>query len=123
MKGRGGGCRIPTLLSLENAHVEYLLKKKKKDNKLILDLVMVGLITVTSSDDFPEFREVGKCFQCWSDRTANVITLLGSSSGHKSKCSTLVLQRGQKDQVAQTSKPAKLSSGIRELLFFPQRIL
>lgn len=28
MKGRGGGCRIPTLLSLENADVEYLEKNK-----------------------------------------------------------------------------------------------
>lgn len=61
MKGRGGGCLIPTLLSLENAHVEYLLNKKK-GSQLILDLVMIGLITATSSDDFPEFREVEDAF-------------------------------------------------------------
>lgn len=113
MKGRGGGCLIPTLLSLEKAEVEYLEQIK---NYVNCGPCYDKTSRVIGSGGFTGFREGRRCFLYWPNRMISEVALLS----HRSKHKALVLLRGQKNKKTQT-QACKLGSVNGELLLFPRR--
>lgn len=114
MKGRGGGCLIPTLLSLEKAEVEYLEQIK---NYVNFGPCYDKTSTVIDSGGFPGFREGRRCFLYWPNRMIGEVALLSHRSKHKALffCPLRSTKRTE-------TQVCKLGSGNGELLLFPRRL-
>lgn len=83
---------------------------------------MIGLATVTSLDDFPALREGEGAF-CAGQRELPVrLHCLAAPQVTKVNAIHWCFREGKRTKGLK-HKPAKLSSGIRELLLFPQRVL
>lgn len=83
---------------------------------------MIGLATVTSSDDFPGFREGEDAVCVGQTELPMRLHCLAAPRVTKANEIHWCFREGKRTKGLK-HKPAKLSSGIRELLLFPQRVL